>query len=605
MKILHFILILAILTVSAGLMWTTNLKESATMDELAHIPAGYSYIRYLDYRLNPEHPPLVKALAALPLLVLDLKFPTGHKSWTDDANGQWEVGKQFLYRSGNDADLIIKWSRLFPIIITLLSIIITYFLSKELLGQWWALLPSFLFGLSPTVLAHGHYVTTDVGATFGVLIASFAFIKFLLKPNKNNVIWSGLTLGLAELLKFSNALLIPFFIILVIFFLIAKKIRTPSEPIYFWRWFKNILLIFTISLTLIYAVYFLFILNYPPDKHAADAISLLHTFSPRWLAEFDISMIKNSLLRPFGQYLLGLLMVLERSAFGNTGYFLGEVSNAGWWYYFPVVFLLKEPLPSLFLIFIAIGAGVVTIIKNLKPKTYKLKTYADYLGTHLAEFALLLFIIIYWVYSIRSPLNIGIRHLLPTLPFIYILSAGALKNLFQGRKTNIFRPWATAVLIIWYLGETIYATPYFLSYFNKAAGGTFNGYHYVTDSNYDWGQDLKRLKKWVEENKIKKIAVDYFGGGDPAYYLGEKTELWWSARGNPQNEGIEWLAVSVNILQGAWGRLNTAGDLKRRPEDEYRWLKEIRTQTTNLDQFPQPDFRIGTSIFVYRLGLEL
>lgn len=94
------------------------------------------------------------------------------------------------------------------------------------------------------------------------------------------------------------------------------------------------------------------------------------------------------------------------------------------------------------------------------------------------------------------------------------------------------------------------------------------------------------------EEKIEKIAVDYFGGGDPVYYLGEKAEPWWSARGNPQNEGIEWLAVSVNVLQGGWGELNTSGGLERRPEDEYRWLKDLK-----------PYARAGTSIFIYRLPL--
>ena len=69
------------------------------MDELAHIPAGYGYVKYLDYRLNPEHPPLVKAIAALPLLFQKLKFPTDKSAWQKDVNGQWQSGAQFLYES--------------------------------------------------------------------------------------------------------------------------------------------------------------------------------------------------------------------------------------------------------------------------------------------------------------------------------------------------------------------------------------------------------------------------------------------------------------------------------------------------------------------------
>jgi len=112
---------LTLIILSSGtLMILSSSRESAVMDELAHIPAGYGYVKYLDYRLNPEHPPLLKALSALPLLFLDnIKFPADHKSWAEDVNGQWETGAEFLYKSGNDADLIIFLSRIFPIILSL------------------------------------------------------------------------------------------------------------------------------------------------------------------------------------------------------------------------------------------------------------------------------------------------------------------------------------------------------------------------------------------------------------------------------------------------------------------------------------------------------
>jgi len=98
------------------LMFNASLKESATMDELAHIPSGYGYVKYLDYRLNPEHPPLIKALAAFPLLFQKLNFPVQNRYWQKDVNGQWAVGAQFLYESGNNADEIIQWSRLGPML---------------------------------------------------------------------------------------------------------------------------------------------------------------------------------------------------------------------------------------------------------------------------------------------------------------------------------------------------------------------------------------------------------------------------------------------------------------------------------------------------------
>ena len=97
------------------------------MDELAHIPAGFSYVKLFDYRLNPEHPPLVKMLAGLPLAFMDLNFPTESTSWQDDVNGQWLTGTEFLYESGNNADQIITWARVGPMLLTLLLIFFTYF----------------------------------------------------------------------------------------------------------------------------------------------------------------------------------------------------------------------------------------------------------------------------------------------------------------------------------------------------------------------------------------------------------------------------------------------------------------------------------------------
>ena len=612
-----------------GLMLNSSLKESATMDELAHIPSGYGYVRYLDYRLNPEHPPLIKAISAIPLLFLDTEFPINKTSWQQDVNGQWTAGTQFLYELGNDADKIINWARLGPMLLTIILVIFIYIWAQELIGRRWALLPTFLFSFSPTVLTHGHYVTTDIGAALGIFLATYYFIKFLFSPSRKHLIWAGLAFGIAQLMKFSAVLLIPFFIFLIIVFFIWKiNLERKNIILRIFKYIGWLISVFIIGYVLVYAVYFIFTFNYPIEKQVSDTEFILTSFaggtdptietcnSLRCLAEINIYMAGNKVLRPAGQYLLGVLMVIQRSSGGNTAYFLGEVSARGWWNYFPVVFALKEPIPSLILIGLALILGSWSIIKKFKIQSAswrtKFKIFTDYLGTHFAEFSMLVFVIFYWLYSIKSPLNIGIRHILPTMPFIYILSTGALKKWissktiesesFWKRIANVafdfiktsFKSVVIIILIIWYLMEALFASPHYLSYFNQFGGGTENGYQYVVDSNYDWGQDLKRLKKFTEENLSpnEKIAVDYFGGGSPKYYLGDQTQTWWSAKGNPKNKGINWLAISINNLQVALGK--THSDFQRNPEDEYRWLKQIR------DPY-KPDARAGMSIFIYKL----
>jgi hypothetical protein len=226
----------------------------------------------------------------------------------------------------------------------------------------------------------------------------------------------------------------------------------------------------------------------------------------------------------------------------------------------------------------------------------------------------------------HSPLNIGIRHLMPTIPFIFILAAivwkqwiaklnfgtgngdagifALARSLFSSFTKYIF----LILLIAWLLLETLFAAPYFLSYFNEIGGGVWGGYHFVTDSNYDWGQDLLRLQSWMDANpQVDTIAVDYFGGGDPQYALGGKVVPWSPSMGNPADHGIHWLAVSVNTLEGDIQPL--AHGQTRNASDTYSWLTALRSPANatgtwlggDMGNVPAPDARAGTSIFIYHL----
>ena len=164
-----------------------------------------------------------------------------------------------------------------------------------------------------------------------------------------------------------------------------------------------------------------------------------------------------------------------------------------------------------------------------------------WINAHFAEFSALTVIIVYWASSIKSPLNIGIRHVLPTFPFIFMLVSRQIINWlhfheyasptsFLAVLKNIWQIWVRVLpkffligfLFLWMIINVFLTFPHFLAYYNELAGGTPDGYLIATDSNYDWGQDLKRLRNYVETNKIEKIYMDYFGAGNPRYYLGDK-----------------------------------------------------------------------------------
>lgn len=589
------------------LMFFSSWNDSATMDELAHIPSGYSYLTQHDYRLNPEHPPLMKDLAAFPLLFLNLtsgglNFPTNVPSWTNAVNGQWDMGRIFLYESGNNPDKILRFAR-FPIM--LLALLFGWMLfnwAKSLYGNKVGLLTLFFYTMSPTIIAHSRYVTTDLGAAFGFFIGMASFINFLKHQTKKNLIIAGVAFGIAQLLKFSLVLLVPVYFILAILWVILenygdfKKIFAES-----FRILGKLVLIGIIGLLVIWPVYQFHVFNYPPQKQLYDTQTILQGFKIKPLADFVIWLSDKPVLRAIGQYLFGVLMVVQRANGGNTAYFLGTVTNMGSPFYFPVLYLTKELLAFLILAGIAGGYAIKNII-SAKEKNFRVA--AEWARDNFALTAAMVLIVVYMGESISSHLNIGIRHIMPLFPFAYLLVARQIvrwskthgfeepqtffqyvKDFFERFIKSMEKHFLLAALLLWMFFANLLAAPYYLSYYNAFGGGTENGYKIAVDSNYDWGQDLKRLNDFVEKRQIQKIAVDYFGGGSPEYYLGDKFIPWQSKKGAPPKG--TWLATSIEFLQ-----TNSAKQIKGfkiKPENTYAWLKGKK-----------PFTRAGTSIFIYK-----
>lgn len=574
-KTSEYLLVGLVIIVSFVLAFFSMKDISLTMDELAHIPAGFSYLYKNDYRLNPEHPPLIKDLSALPLLFLNLNFPENHPSWREGVNNQWWFGNQFMFKSGNDPDKIMFFARIPMIIVMVLFSLFVYFYAKKLFGQKFAFIGLIFSAFSPTILAHGRLVTTDVGAAFGVLLATYFWIRFLKEPDLKNVILSGIILGAVLLIKFSLILLLPFFFIITALWLFLKEgLKIKAYLLYLGK----IALIGIVAVVLIiWPFYYFHTFNYPQEKQIQDTQEILASSPWKPLASLCLILARHNFTRPLAQYLLGLLMATQRVSYGNTVYFLGTVSGGGIKYYFPLVFLMKVPLSIILLMIFLLGFYLIKIreIKRINLKNCLIRNF-DLL-------AFLCFFFLYWAVSILGNLNIGVRHLLPIFPFTYLLIIAGLKDIHQktkGKKRKIFSLFV-GLSLFWYLLSSLLAFPHYLSYFNEAFLGPKNGYKYVVDSNYDWGQDLKRLQKFVERNNISKIYVDYFGGDDVEYRLQKRWQKF-----NPQKEKPKgWLAVSATFLQGGRGRPIRGFD---QPTGYYKWLDKY-----------QPIARAGNSIFIY------
>lgn len=575
-----------IIAVAVALAIFSVRDESLTSDELSHIPAGYSYLTQKDMRINPEHPPLIKDLAALPLLFQNLKTDFTHPSWTKDVNGQWSFGANFMYETGNDADAIAFSSRIAAMLLFILLCWLVYKWGLEKYGSKAALLALTLTAFSPNMLAHARYVTTDVGAALGFVLALYFFVKFSNQPSKKNLVYAGLAFGLAQLLKFSLILLLPLyvFILAILYFVKPRPWSNPKGGVKHQvfdikKSAVSLLAILTIGYLLVWPVYQFHVWNYPPERQKSDTEFILGSYPFKPAARAVVWLADKPILRPYAQYLLGLAMVFQRTGGGNTTYYLGDVSAVAWKSYFPVVYLIKEPLPILLLILAALGLMIGRSGSKIKIKKW--------IESHLAEFTWLAFIVLYWTTSIIGNLNIGLRHVLPTFPFIYLLVSGQIIKWLEA-KSGVFeagsKKFVLGALLAWLIFETAKIHPYYLAYFNQLAGGAENGYKYAVDSNLDWGQDLRRLAQYVEENKIDKIKLDYFGGGRPEYYLGDKYEY---LRSGDTSQRRGWLAVSATFLQNGRGRATKGYN---QGTTFYRWLDDY-----------EPVAKIGYSIFVYKL----
>jgi len=170
-------------------VYSMSLK-SITNDELTHITSGYSYLKSFDFRMNPEHPPLMKLLAGFPLLFLDPVFPTDHPSWVEGK--QWVFGAQFLYFQNDNTDQLIFWARLPMVLIGLLLGFFIFLFAKDLYGKNAGYLALFLYSFSPNFLAHTRLVTTDVGLACFSLMTVYFLYKYLIKKDTGSVWWAGL-----------------------------------------------------------------------------------------------------------------------------------------------------------------------------------------------------------------------------------------------------------------------------------------------------------------------------------------------------------------------------------------------------------------------------
>lgn len=512
---------------------TSFTRTSATWDEPQHLSAGYAALAARDFRVDPEHPPLVRLWAALPVRFMR-KSALNTAAINVTTPTQWVTAPlfafshQLLYVDG-DADRQLYAARFMILLLGLVLGALVFFWAREWLGPGPAIAALAAYTLEPNIAAHASLVTTDLGVTCFVFAAVYALWRLCRNPTPLNASAFVLLFVAAQLTKFSAILLGP----IVVFLLGIAVVGTRTLR---WRTACGIAL--GAAVATFAGVWLVYDLRYAPSGNAG------------WLFRFQddpivrqrlpslaaiIGWIDGHQLLPnaFSQgFLLGQAKAQSREAF-----LAGHYSTTGWWYYFPVAFLIKTPSS---LVLLSVAGLVVCVVRRAS------------LGAANAAFVVLP-IVAFMTVAMVTPLNIGLRHLLPIYPFCTLLAAAAVTALSSSRRGRTVLAVAAAVWAL-ELGRTY---PHNLAFFNQFVGGPANGHRYLVDSNLDWGQDLKGLKRWMAERGVDQIGLAYFGTADPSYYGIRYTPLpdtGLFAGGPPVPPRLPgWVAVSATILSGAYG----------------------------------------------------
>lgn len=488
--------------------------QSLTWDEGDHIFAGYESWKTHDFGFNPEHPPMVKSIATLPLLPLQLTVPPDqHRFFKTES---YLDGRELLYRNGpangghySPGTLIFR-ARLVASIFTLIAALLVFLGTSEMFSVTAGLIALVLFCFEPNLLAHGAYVTTDMAAACTFFATIYALWRWTARPTTPRLIAAGIAAGLALSAKHSTVLLAPMLVLLCVGVFIAQRDWTDTTSqapatrrITIAKMLGALALVSLIAVAILWAWY--------GFRYSARPAGL--ALSPT-LAEYvqPLAPIEAHGIQLFARlhllpesWLYGLADV-RRVANGMPSFLLGRVYPHGTWCYFPVLFIIKTTLSMLALLALTVFA----IARR-------------WLRFTLELYFVLVPLILYFLVSMGSHLNIGSRHILPVYLFCCVISGAGATALIRAPGTQRARErWTISViaLITFQIATTLHASPNYLSYANEAWGGPSKTYLYLSDSNADWAQQLIAVSDILRKQNITDCYFAYFASPNilPADY---------------------------------------------------------------------------------------
>jgi 4-amino-4-deoxy-L-arabinose transferase-like glycosyltransferase len=474
------LIVLALLAVMAANLFAVITRKSITIDEIAHVPAGYYHLVAGNYTLNNEHPPLVKYWAALPLLFLQPNEPP--LAALDNVDFYTRTGDafaKFWTANASQFEVISFWTRVPMIVLTLALGWLIFVFTTELSNPRAGVLAVALYSLEPTVLAHGRIVHTDLPAALAYLLFVLALYRYHRRSSFRSALVLGLVTGVALVTKFSLVIVGPIFAVAMG----AWILRAPSRGINRGQIVRHVLVAGLVVLAVINLAY-----RFQRQPILPGDVAWVAAKTPEYAPAIMSGISALSIFFPT-YFLFGLYNTVLHNNAGHASFLLGQYSDTGWWYYFPVAFALKTTLVFLG---VALAALLWALWRLFVRHDTKLLFVLGPIGVYVAV-------------SLTSGINIGIRHFLPVYPLLFILAGLLLDRLLGVSKWRYLTGMLVAMVIAMMGLETVRAYPDYVSYVNQLRGDQ-PGWRLLSDSNVEWGDDVKAVAAYLHAHGETRLS---------------------------------------------------------------------------------------------------
>jgi len=568
----------AALGLYALLAWTAVQDKSATFDEPLHTAAAWAIRHQRDFRVNPEDPNLWQYWAALPLGTDALSFDPADGNWNQmlgKVRLHWPWAAHVLYQDQRGLRAV-QQARVMMLILAVVAGLVVAAWSWRLAGPVAAVAGALLFAFDPNFLGHGPLVKNDVALSLLTVAAAWATWSMGRRLTLANLSLFALLCGALVSTKFSGLLIVPLLGLLLLLRALQSSDWDALGRLRRTRWSRLGMVVVAmitasaISHVMIWALYgFRFApspdgqtinMQRPVEEEAYHRLLRQNPngdFPYERVRQVPPSLPTRLLLRieryrlAPQTYIAGLLYMRAWSL-SRDSYLLGNITHAGSASYFPITLAAKTPTATLLAGGLAL-AGAIWLWRRRGQQESAQKWWT--------VLCVLLVPVVYLLIAMGSSLNLGLRHMLPVYPLLYVgIAAAAAKLLGCWPKTVTT---LGVLLVLGLAAESLRAFPNYIAFFNTPADQGIGRLELLGDSNLDWGQDLPALKRWQEQNPQRRLYLAYFGICQPRAYGirfidapgTTRVEMANDLPGRPTTLPAapgDVLAVSATLLQGLY-----------------------------------------------------